>query len=171
MNKKTNFRKKKYIYFTKIYLAVSVCSILSINDTLSMFPEEETAKIFTKTQKKTHAGGPKIELIEVNSDHNHERTLIQIEEEDQPKIELIPFVMEKAEQEDSYLHSFIQKYLVEKEEIPESKLKKSLRIATKSVSVLLGGLSGIPYFAVGRDAGGENEIVSWGVGLTNTVAI
>ncbi|MBP6952114.1 MAG: hypothetical protein KBD36_03605 [Alphaproteobacteria bacterium] len=171
MNKKTNLRKKKYIYFTKIYLAVSVCSILSINDTLSMFPEEETAEILTKTQKKTYAGGPKIELIEVNSDHNHKRTLTQIEEEDQPKIELIPFVMEKAEQEDSYLHSFIQKYLVEKEEIPESKLKKSLRIATKSVSVVLGGLSGIPYFAVGRDAGGENEIVSWGVGLTNTVAI
>lgn len=150
MNKKENPQKKKYIYFTKIYLAISVCSILGMNDSLSMHspehsPEEETAKILIKIPKVVRP--------------------------DLPEQELTPFVMNEAGQEDSYLYSFIQKYLIEKEEIPEAQLKKILRSTTKGAAVVLGGLSGIPYFAVGRAAGGDNEIVSWGIGLTNTIAV
>lgn len=172
MNKKEN-RKKKYIYFTKIYLAFSACSILSINDSLSMFTEEEaTPKVLIKSQRPDPSKRSEIELIQVSNDDCHERTFIQIEDDDQqPKIELAHLVMKEAGQEDSYLYSFIQKYLVNKEEIPEAQLNKILRRSIKGVSVVLGGLAGIPYFAVGRDAGGDNEIVSWSVGLTNTVAI
>ncbi len=171
MNKKENLQKKKYIYFTKIYLALSACSILSINDAFSMFTEEEeTPKAIIKTQRSDHSKPLEIELIQISNDEYHERSFTQIEDDDHPQIELTHLLMGEVGQEDSYLYSFIQKYLVNKEEIPEARLKKILRKVTKGVSVVLGGLAGIPYFSVGRDAGGNNEIVSWSVGLTNTVA-
>lgn len=172
MNKNKRTQMKNYTYFIKIYFSVFLYITLGVSDVLSSFSNEnEINEVIKKTlQASSHSDHLEIELSQIREDGHYERPFIQREDIDQPEIELTPFIMERAGQEDSYLHSFIQKYFIEKEEVPEGQLKKILRATTKGVSVLLGSLSGIPYFAVGRDAGGENAIVSWGIGITNTIA-
>lgn len=145
---------------TKMYFVFSVCVILGANDSLAMFNEEETSEPIIKSQRQDPPKFSEIELIQLSSD-----------DDQQPEMDLAHLVMKEGGQDNSYLCSFIQKHLVNKEEIPEALLKKILRRGTKGISIVLGGLAGIPYFAVGRNAGGNNEIMSWSVGLTNTVAI
>lgn len=171
MSKKRKFSEIKYIQRSKIWVAFSAFSILSMSDTFSMFMGEEIAKDLIKVQKSDRHKSSEVELIEVDNEYRREISLIPIKGSNQAKIELIQLVAKEEAQEDSHLYSFIQKYLVNKEEIPEAQLKKILRKTARGVSAVLGGLAGIPYFEVGRDAGGDNQIVSWSVGLTNTMAI
>lgn len=145
---------------TKMYFVLFACAIMGVNDSLAMFNEEETSESSIKSQRRDPSKFSEIELIQLSSDN-----------EQQPEMDLSHLITKEGGQDNSYLCSFIQKHLVNKEEITESLLKKILRRGTKGISIVLGGLAGIPYFEVGRDAGGSNEIMSWSVGLTNTVAI
>lgn len=78
--------------------------------------------------------------------------------------------LEDNEGGEGHLYSYIQKYNVQQEDILESKYKKVARIGGQGFAIMLGSLAGIPYFEVARKAGGDNAVLSWGVGITNTVA-
>lgn len=138
-------RKKRYIYLIRMYLVTLVASAFSVKEALSMFSKEEETNLPITNQN-----------------------IIPPSVSEQ---ELISLVEDNIIQENSPLYSFIQEYFLIKKEIPESHLKKILCTTVKGTSVLIGSLSGIPYFEVGRDAGGENEIMSWTIGITNTIAI
>jgi len=69
-----------------------------------------------------------------------------------------------------HLYSYIQKYHVQQEDIPESKTKKVMRFGGQGIAIVLGGLAGISYFEVARKAGGDSAVLSWGIGITNTAA-
>lgn len=84
--------------------------------------------------------------------------------------ELTPLVALEENDSGGHLYSYIQKYHVQQEDIPESTPKKVVRFGGQGVAIVLGGLAGIPYFEVARKAGGDNAVLSWGVGITNTVA-
>jgi len=98
------------------------------------------------------------------------RSLIKVESVESYDIELTPFIGGGNEEEESHLYSFIHKYLVQQESIPESKLKKILRSGAQGICVVLGSSAGVPYFQIARQAGGGNGILAWGMGITNTIA-
>lgn len=84
--------------------------------------------------------------------------------------ESIPLVELEDNDRGGLLYSYIQKYHVQQEDIQESKTKKVVRFGGQGVAIVLGGLAGIPYFEVARKAGGDSAVLSWGIGITNTVA-
>jgi hypothetical protein len=130
-------------YFIKICLMACFFSFLGIGDTSSMDEEEDHPNHSLVSAKKT---GPS-------------------------SGELTPLVASiNIERGESHLYSFIQKYLVQQEEIPESKPKKVLRFSGRGLAIVLGSLAGIPFFEVAKEAGGGNGILGWGVGITNAIA-
>ncbi|HQS84610.1 MAG TPA: hypothetical protein PLY23_06890 [Alphaproteobacteria bacterium] len=74
-------------------------------------------------------------------------------------------------EEESYLYSFIEKYLVRKDNIPESKSKKVLRFSAQSFGVLIGSLAGVPYFLTAQNSANGNEALSWVIAITNTISM
>ncbi len=139
--------KNKYNRFLKKCLIFFFLSFFSIKSVFSMVDEEDSSP-----------SSLPIRLSEID-DLPHG-----------PEIELISLGAEREDQINSLLYSFIQKYLVQQERVPEHQSRKILRISAKGVCGLLGGLAGVPYFEVGREAGGGNGVIAWGIGLSNTVA-
>lgn len=66
--------------------------------------------------------------------------------------------------------SFIEKYHIHQENIPESQQNKIFRSIGQGVATILGSLAGIPYFEVAQAAGGKNEVFRWSLGITNMIA-
>ncbi len=103
-------------------------------------------------------------------DEEASSSLIKVKKSDNSshfEMELISF----AAEEEDLLYSFIQKYLIHQERIPESQLRNILRLSAKGSGGIFGSLAGIPYFEPGRQAGGKNEIVAWITGSTTAIAI
>lgn len=142
--------EKKYSRFLKKCLILFFLSFLSVKNVFSMIDEEDSL-----SSSPSHSP---IRFSEID---------------DLPpglEIELISLGAGREDQSNSLLYSFIQKYLVQQERVPEHQSRKILRASAKGVCGLLGGLAGVPYFEVGREAGGGNGVIAWGVGLSNTVA-
>lgn len=96
---------------------------------------------------------------------------VKTKKNEPPNVELITFALLADEEEESLLYSFIEKYLVQRNNIPESTLKKALRSGGKGVGVVFGSLAGVPYFEVGKTAGGQNEVIAWGTAIATTLTV
>ena len=96
---------------------------------------------------------------------------VKVKKSEIPHVELLVFAGITDEEEKDQLYAFIQKYLVQHESIAESNLKKILRFSGQSIGAVLGSLAGIPYFEVGRKAGGQNEIIAWGTAGATTLTV
>ncbi len=69
------------------------------------------------------------------------------------------------------LETFIEKYIIKKEKIPESTLRKILRYVAKAGAISFGTASGLPFFDVGYKAGGTNPVMQHISGISSTVAV
>jgi hypothetical protein len=66
-----------------------------------------------------------------------------------------------TENERGEVNTYIKKYIIEKEEISESSQKKILRYLAKGGITLFAASSGIPYFDIGYQAGGNNVVIKY----------
>ena len=144
---------KKYSLLLKKCLVLFFLSFLSVKNALSMSDEEDEPSNFLSSSH--------IKIVETNAPSRD------------PEIELttLGVIREDQDQLNDLTYFFIQKYLVQQEAFSEDQFKKGFRVSAKVMGGLLGGLAGVPFFAVGREAGGENGVIALGMGLSNTIAI
>ena len=132
--------------FYNIFIALLLLSTLCICNVFSMHHEEDDI-----IQNNTHSS--------INTHSPIESTpLIPLSED-----------LENTESK-GYFYIFIQKYLVQHDEIPEAQVKKILRLIAKCGGGTMGMLAGVPYFEMGKKAAGENGPVAWGIGIVTAVA-
>ncbi len=72
--------------------------------------------------------------------------------------------------EKGYLYDYAEKYLIHHQPLLEKNLKRLLLLGAQGFCVTVGSLAGAPYFEVGREAGGDNTVLGWAIGITNTLA-